>query len=107
MQVTSDSELWGWLVILLAPVATGVSWLAHKIPSSLGKGPGGVLVAIGVFNVLLHRRLGRQISSRSQSMPPLVARFWNQGGERGAQLLYLGIGIILVVAGGVLLIRSE
>jgi len=39
-------------------------------------------------------------------MSPFVAKFWNVGGEKGAQILYLGIGVIVALVGCVLLIRS-
>lgn len=95
-----------WLVALLIVIAAGVSWLLYQIPPSLGKLPGGFLLAIGAVNILLHRRIGRQIFGWAHSMPPVVARFWECGGEKAAQFLYLGIGIILAVGGGVLLIKS-
>jgi hypothetical protein len=58
------------------------------------------------MNILFHRRFGRQVYTRGQASPPFVAKVWDAGGEKGAQLLYLGIGIIFVVVGGVLLIES-
>jgi len=106
MQMKSGAESVRWVVALLLVIAAGVSWLLYRIPPSVGRLPGGFLLAIGALNILLHRRLGRQIFAWGHSMSPIVARFWERGGETGAQLLYLGIGLILAVAGCVLLIRS-
>ena len=97
MQVRAAVESVYWVVILLVVIAAGVSWLLYWIPPSLGRLPGGFLLAVGALNILLHRRIGRQTFGWARLMPPVVARFWGCGGEKGAQLLYLGIGIILAV----------
>ena len=62
-------------------------------------------MVFGAFNVLLHRRFGRIYFKWGQVAPALGFDFWNCIGEDGAQLLFLGIGIILVAAGSLLLIR--
>jgi len=67
---------------------------------------GECLLLIGAMNILFHRRFGRQVYTRGNTGPPFVAKFWDSGGEKGAQLLYLGIGIILALVGCVLLIES-
>jgi hypothetical protein len=95
-----------WLLLFLVGVAGGVTWLVCELPRGLGGGPGGCLVAVGVLNILMRRRIGRIIIRRSHSMPSAVARFWESAGERGAQLLYVGIGTILILAGFVALAKS-
>jgi hypothetical protein len=67
---------------------------------------GVFFLIVGAMNILFHRRFGRQVYTRGHSGPPFVAKVWDAGGEKGAQLLYLGIGIILAVVGCVLLIES-
>jgi hypothetical protein len=65
---------------------------------------GGFFLAIGALNALFYKSTGRKFFARTQSSPPFVANFWAHGGERGTQLLFLGMGIILAVAGCVLII---
>jgi hypothetical protein len=89
-----------WVVALLVLIAAGVGFLASRLPPDMDRLGGGFFLIIGAMNILFHRRFGRQAS------PPFVAKVWDAGGEKGAQLLYLGIGIIFVVVGGVLLIES-
>jgi len=95
-----------WLFPILAVIAAGVSWLASRIPSDGSRLAGGFLLAIGAMNILFHRRFGSKDYGRVRSMSPFVAKFWNVGGEKGAQILYLGIGVIVALVGCVLLIRS-
>jgi hypothetical protein len=65
---------------------------------------GGALLAIGVLNILFHRRFGRQVFRRSISNPPFFGNIWSPIGERGVQLFYLGVGIVLAVIGSVFMI---
>ena len=67
---------------------------------------GGFFLAIGAINIVFHRSIGRQAYGKVQSKPPFISKFWEVGGEKGAQLLYLGIGIICAVVGCVLLIAA-
>ena len=94
-----------WLTAVLVAIAAGVCWLLYQTPPSLDRLTGAFLLAIGILNIVLHRRIGRQIFGWAHSMPT-VARFWECTGQEGAQLLYLGIGIILAVSGAVLVIKS-
>jgi len=94
------------LSAILAVIAVGVSWLASRVPSDVSRLFGGFLLTIGAMNILFHRRFGRKDYGRVRSMSPFVAKFWNIGGEKGVQLLYLGIGVIVALVGCVLLIRS-
>jgi len=87
-------------------VAAGMGGFAYSLPSDLSWPAGGFLLAIGAMDVLFHRQFGRQVYRRAHSMPAFVSKFWDVGEEKGAQLLYLGIGIICVVAGCVLLIAA-
>jgi len=91
-------------IFFLVVIAAGMSWFVYAVPPS--RLAAGFLLAIGAMNILFYRRFGRQIFGWAHSMPSIVARFWERGGEKGAQLLYLGIGIILAVAGCILLIKS-
>ena len=102
----AGSEPKRWLVPLLAVISAGVGFLAYHVPPSGRRLGGGFLLAIGAMNILFHRKIGRQVFDRAHSMRPIVARFWDYGGEKGTQLLYLGIGVILAIAGCVLLIES-
>jgi hypothetical protein len=76
---------------------------ASVIPSSERGFLGAGLLGMGLLNVLLHRRLGRQSYEWRRYMPLSVSEFWEYIGEGGAKLLYLGAGVILALAGCVLL----
>jgi hypothetical protein len=94
------------IVLLVLIFALGAAiGLLFVVPSSLSRFLGACLVAIGAFNVLLHRRFGSETSQRGQSMP-FVSNLWKGIGKEGAQLLYLGIGIIYAAAGVFLLTES-
>ena len=97
----------GSVLALLAFIAAGASWIASRFPTSLGSFAGGTFMAIGVVNVLFHRRFARRDYAKAQSMSSTVVRVWDSIGEKGIQALYLGIGIICAVVGCVLLIRSS
>jgi hypothetical protein len=43
--------------------------------------------------------MGRKFFAKTQACPPFVANFWARGGEKGVQLLFLGLGIALAVSG--------
>src|SRR5205809_3041299 len=47
MQMKSCAESVRWVVALLLVIAAGVSWLLYRIPPSVGRLPGGFLLAIG------------------------------------------------------------
>ncbi|MGD1024763.1 MAG: hypothetical protein ABR880_18400 [Candidatus Sulfotelmatobacter sp.] len=44
---------------------------------------------------------------KRRSSPPFVARVWAIGGEKGAQMLFLGIGFIFALAGCVVMIAGS
>ncbi len=94
------------LIALLIFIAAGVTGLLFVVPSGGSRFFGTCLVAIGAFNVLLHKTFGRQIFDWTRSMPSFVAKFWGFIGKEGAQFLYLGIGTVLAAAGLFLLIKS-
>ena len=94
-------------VVLLMLILGGVIGLLVLIPSEAQSNRffGACLIAAGAMNVLLHRRIGRQLLRQVNSRSPLISNFWKRMGHDGIQLLYLGIGIILAAAGLFLLIR--
>jgi hypothetical protein len=104
MQMKPAVESMRWVIAQLAVIATGVAfilYMAFPLPSS--KLIGGFLLAIGALNGPFYRITGRRAFAQ-MSKRPLVAWFWVRSGERGSQVLFLGIAIILAVAGCVLLI---
>ena len=80
--------------------------LLFVVPSSVSRGVGICLIAIGALNILAHRKSGRQLFSWALSMPSFVANFWRFIGKEEAQFLYLGIGVILGTTGLLLLAKS-
>jgi len=65
---------------------------------------GGFFLAIGITNVLFCKTTSRKFFAKTQASPPFVARVWSSAGEKGLQVLFLGIGIIFAVAGCVVII---
>lgn len=101
----TPSESTGWVIAQLTVIAIGMTIFIYVIlPSHPGVLGGGFFLALGALNVLFCKRTGGKFFARTQSSPPFVANFWAHGGERGTQLLFLGIGIILAVAGCILLV---
>ncbi len=94
------------VVFLLVLVSSGVTYLVLVVPSGSSKFLGGCLVAFGILTVLLHRLSGRQSLKWAGTIPAFGADLWEHIGEQGAQVLYLGIGVILTAAGSFLLIKS-
>jgi hypothetical protein len=91
-----------WLVVAL--VAVGMAFIVHvALPLPNSKLIGGFLLAIGAFNVLFSRMLGSRVYTQMLDRP-VVGWFWLRCGEKGSQLLFLGIAATLVVAGCFLLI---
>jgi hypothetical protein len=105
MQKVHPTSCFGILAALVLILA-GVIAFASVIPSSERTFLGAGLLGIGVFNILLHRRFGRQSYEWRRYMPASVSSFWEYIGEGGARLLYLGTGVILALVGCVLLAAS-
>ena len=96
-----------WIIPPLVLIAFGVGLILFVVlPLPGAKLGGGFFLAIGVMNVLSYKRTGQKIFARAKSSRPLVAKFWVRAGENGTQLLFLGIGVILAVAGCILLIAG-
>jgi hypothetical protein len=63
---------------------------------------GGFFLVVGAFNLPFAKATGSRAHNQLFRRP-IAGWFWRQCGERGAQLLYLGIAVILITAGCVLL----
>jgi len=104
----TGGESMHWIIATLLLIAVGLAVIVYvALPLPGARLGGGFFLAIGVMNALFYKRTGREIFTRAQSSWPFVARFWARSGENGTQLLFLGIGVILVVAGGVLLVAAK
>lgn len=96
-----------WVIALLILISAWMAFILYIILSSPALGTrflGASLLVIGLLNVIFGRRTASKFFARTQTSPSLVAKFWASSGEKGIELLFLGIGIILAVAGCVLLI---
>ena len=91
------------LVALAACMAFAV-YLGLHVPD--GKLYGLFFLAIGALNLLFYKRIGREFYAKTQSRRPLVANIWARLGEKGLQVLYLGVGIIFATAGCVVIIAD-
>jgi hypothetical protein len=94
-----------WVISLLAVLAV---WMA-AILYVFGPLPdrflfGGFFLAIGITNLLFYKTTGRKLFAKTQASPPFVARVWGRAGEKGAQVLFLGIGVIFAGTGCVAMI---
>jgi hypothetical protein len=108
MPMKPPAESMRWVIAQLVVIASGVTVFIYVIlPSHPGILGGGFLLGIGVLQVVFYRRTGRKFFARTQSSPHLVASFWAHSGERGTQLLFLGMGIILAIAGCILLVAGS
>jgi len=107
MQMNPAVESMRWVIALLIAIAAWMAWIVYVAsPLPNIKFLGGFLLAIGTFNAAFYKRGGRRAFAQMKSKRPFVAWFWLRSGERGSQLLFLGIAIILAVAGLFLIIRS-
>jgi hypothetical protein len=101
----SGIESMRWVIAQLVFIASGMAIILYvALPLPNAKLGGGFFLAIGVLHVLFYERTGRKFFAKTQSSWPHIARFWAHCGERGTQLLFLGIGIILAVSGCILLV---
>jgi hypothetical protein len=91
-------------IILLAFVGGLVS-LLFMVPPGDSQFIGICLVGIGIVEILLHRMTGRRTFSWGRKMP-FASSVWEQIGMKGAQLLYLGIGVSCTVFGVLFPVKS-
>jgi len=54
---------------------------------------------VGLLTALFARSNGTKFFAMTQSSRTSVAKLWARTGEKGVQLLFVGIGIILAIAG--------
>ena len=105
MQASSANRPRLWLVAQLVVIAARMAFMVYVIlPSPGNKSIGEFLLVMGVLHMLFYKVTGRKTFAEMKSKSPFVANFWAWGGERGTQLLFLGIGIILAVAGCILIV---
>ncbi len=95
------------VVITLVVIAVGTICVLYVALPYVSKWVGGFLLVIGALNVLSYRRTGRRAFASMRSKHPFAAWFWVHIGESGSQLLFLGIGIILAIAGCILFIMES
>jgi len=108
MQMKAGVESMPWIIVPLVLIAAGVALILYvALPLPGAKLGGGFFLVIGALNVLFHKSTGRKFFALAQSSWPFVAKFWARSGENGTQLLFLGIGVILGVAGGILLVAGK
>jgi len=106
MPVTSvESRHWITAQLLVIAISVAI-FVGAVLPSHPGLLGGGFFLAIGTLNISFYKSTGRKFFARTQSSGPFVARFWARNGEKGTQVLFLGIGVILAAAGCVLLIAG-
>jgi hypothetical protein len=101
----ADLKSMTWIMTPLLLIALGIAIIVYvALPLPGARLGGGFFLGIGIINILSHKQIGRRIFTLAQSSWPFVVRFWARIGETGAQLLFLGIGVILTIAGCILLV---
>ena len=97
-----------WVILLLTVLAVWMAVMLYVLRPLPGRILfGGFFLAIGIANVLFYKTTSRKFFNKTQASPPFVARLWAGVGENGLQVLFLGIGIILAVAGCVVIILGS
>jgi hypothetical protein len=107
MVVSSGRELSSKMVFVwlgLLAVVSGLIGLLFMIPPSDSQFVGICLIIIGGFQILFHKAAGRRAYGMGRRMP-FVSNQWDRAGIRGAQVLYLGIGISCALAGAIFLLK--
>jgi len=65
---------------------------------------GGVILALGLYLAFFHRSIGRKMHAVSLSIKMFQTDlFWKKFGVADTQKLYLVIGVISAIAGGIIL----
>jgi hypothetical protein len=90
--------------LALLMLAAWMIFLLIVLPSDAGQFIGVVFLAVGAVEVALHRMSARWTFKQGISMP-LVSGFWKRVGPEGVQELYLGIGLVLMAAGSLFLVK--
>jgi hypothetical protein len=89
-----------WIIALLVVLAVWMAFMLYVVrPLANSLLFGGFFLTIGIANVAFCKTTGRKFFAKTQTGPTFVARVWAIGGEKGVQVLFLGIGIIFAVAG--------
>lgn len=105
MQLNRPTQSLNWVIAILVLFAAGVGMIVYvAVPLPDIKLGGGFLLGIAILQLVFHRSAGRRFYARTQLGPTYAASFWARSGERGTRLLFLGIGIILALAGCTLII---
>jgi hypothetical protein len=97
-----------WIIVLLVVLAVWMAFMLYvfrPLPDRLFLG--GFFLAIGITNVLFCKTNGRRFFAKTQASPGFVARVWVCAGEKGVRVLFLGIGIIFVVAGCIVIVSGS
>ena len=94
------------VILTLIPVIAGMSFLVFSVPIIHDKLLGLFIFGFGVFNIFLYKIQGRVIFKWGHAKRGSTFDYWGLIGERGTQILYLGIGFILATGGLALFIES-
>jgi hypothetical protein len=87
--------------VLMAVVSVGIAAFAILTYKEGGKFVGGGLVAIGLVNVIFKNRIGKSVHDNAKIFSCNLFSVWRDLGVKGAQDLYLRIGIVMIVVGAV------
>jgi hypothetical protein len=93
-----------WLTAVLLFIACGMAFIVHVgLPLPSSKLAGVFLLGISAINVPFSTDIGRRTYIQMCGKA-IVGWIWLRLGQKGSQLLFLGIALIVGIAGCVLLI---
>jgi len=89
--------------VALALAAAWLVWVTNLIPVRDYPLWGSFLLVFGLFNIVMSRVTGRLHWNKGVRSPKFFRSFWIKLGERGAQIYFLGLGVVLAILGAVLI----
>jgi hypothetical protein len=96
-----------WIVVFLVFLAAWMAFAVYIIGSVPDARVFGLFfLAIGLANIIAYKRTARRVFSWALSSRPFIARVWLAAGKNGLEVLCLGIGVTLALAGLIVLVMG-
>jgi hypothetical protein len=94
------------IVLSILEIVFAMMVLSATAPNDPSNRSLGVcLIIVGALLMMFSGALGRSAIKQSRSLPANIVKVWDFFGVEGLQRLYLGLGIVLAIAGLVELVR--
>lgn len=105
LRYSASTILLIFLFVALVGWMGGLVYLALPLPDI--KLAGIFLLLIGIVNLFFNKRFGKSFFSSTQLIPNMFSKLWSDLGQRGIEIMFLGIGMIFTCAGIVLIIMGK